>query len=269
MVGLSTHTEDVFHRISALPCLQNYTLVGGTGIALQLGHRLSEDLDFCAFKQYIAEKLKIDFGTIKKELQSVGNIDTITLAEDDQIDLIFEGVKLTFFTNDFTFRELQRVQVENNIYVANPLTAGIMKVYVLPYRAKFRDYYDIYSLMQAGISLCEMVEGAHRLDRFQFHTKNYLAKLTDGQRYEMDENFALLQPKYHVTAQDIERVMIEHITTEFAQKYWIKQPLELDTQRETKRYTKAAPNKALQAIHNYTQNAVEPVAQKRKNGLKL
>ncbi|HEV8082975.1 MAG TPA: nucleotidyl transferase AbiEii/AbiGii toxin family protein [Chitinophagaceae bacterium] len=33
-------------NLSILPDLQNFCLVGGTALALQLGHRKSEDLDF-------------------------------------------------------------------------------------------------------------------------------------------------------------------------------------------------------------------------------
>jgi len=47
MKGLSQQTEGIFERLSKLECIKNYTLIGGTALALQLGHRLSEDLDFC------------------------------------------------------------------------------------------------------------------------------------------------------------------------------------------------------------------------------
>lgn len=43
MKGLAPQTENLFHRIAALPCLQPFVLVGGTALAMQLGTRLSED----------------------------------------------------------------------------------------------------------------------------------------------------------------------------------------------------------------------------------
>ena len=36
----------VLKNLSVLPELQNFYLAGGTALALQLGHRKSEDLDF-------------------------------------------------------------------------------------------------------------------------------------------------------------------------------------------------------------------------------
>ena len=37
---------NLLQDISALPELKNFCLVGGTTLALQLGHRRSDDLDF-------------------------------------------------------------------------------------------------------------------------------------------------------------------------------------------------------------------------------
>jgi len=232
MVGVLEKTEKVLHLISGLPCLNNYTLVGGTGIAVQIGHRLSEDLDFCTFKQRISEKAKVDFATIKKELEAAGKIEKMLLLENDQVDLLFNGVKLTFFANDFTFRELRRIPIENNIFVAELPTAGAMKVYVLPYRSKFRDYYDIYSLLQHGVSIRDMVDGAARLNKFQISTKSYLSMLTDGKRYEIDPNFASLNPKYSVSAKEIEEAVATAITVAYAAKVTSSATLEMLTKQQ-------------------------------------
>jgi hypothetical protein len=51
MKGLSLHSEGIFEQVSKLDCVKNYTLIGGTALALQLGHRLSEDLDFCKWRK--------------------------------------------------------------------------------------------------------------------------------------------------------------------------------------------------------------------------
>jgi len=53
MKGLSKHTEVVFEQISKMECVKNYTLIGGTALALQIGHRLSEDLDFRICKKLL------------------------------------------------------------------------------------------------------------------------------------------------------------------------------------------------------------------------
>lgn len=46
MQGMTEITERVFVPLSMLECIKGYTLVGGTALAIQIGHRLSVDLDF-------------------------------------------------------------------------------------------------------------------------------------------------------------------------------------------------------------------------------
>jgi hypothetical protein len=42
---LPPHTERVWHFLREQPSLAGFILVGGSGLALRIGHRLSEDLD--------------------------------------------------------------------------------------------------------------------------------------------------------------------------------------------------------------------------------
>ena len=44
-------TRKNFARLKDDPRLASFTLVGGTALALQIGHRISEDLDFNIFGQ--------------------------------------------------------------------------------------------------------------------------------------------------------------------------------------------------------------------------
>ena len=46
MRGIAEHTEAIIERVSRLKCIEEWTLVGGTALAIQLDHRKSEDLDF-------------------------------------------------------------------------------------------------------------------------------------------------------------------------------------------------------------------------------
>ena len=43
--GLTDSTKEVFESVSRLECIKDLFLCGGTGISIQLNHRLSEDLD--------------------------------------------------------------------------------------------------------------------------------------------------------------------------------------------------------------------------------
>jgi len=49
-------TQKNFARLKDDPRLAGFTLVGGTALALQIGHRISEDLDFNIFGQKLPIK---------------------------------------------------------------------------------------------------------------------------------------------------------------------------------------------------------------------
>ena len=59
MNGLAKHTEKVFERNSKLESKKPYLLVGGTALSLQIGKRLSEDLDFMKWKTGSQDKTEV------------------------------------------------------------------------------------------------------------------------------------------------------------------------------------------------------------------
>ena len=74
MSGLAPQTSEVFERITCLECIKSFVLVGGTALSLQLNKRQSEDLDFMKWLTKRNEKPEVAWPTIKKELESVGEI---------------------------------------------------------------------------------------------------------------------------------------------------------------------------------------------------
>lgn len=86
-----------------------------------------------------------------------------------------------------------------------------MKMEVLLRRSKFRDYYDIYSLLEAGISLSDMMDIALRYSNHRLKSKNLLAMLSRSERFTEDRNFEQLEPIYNVTPKEIEARIISEI----------------------------------------------------------
>ena len=68
--GLTDSTKEVFESVSKLECIKDLILCGGTGISIQLNHRLSEDLDF-ELIGVRKERPKLDFGGIIREIKAV------------------------------------------------------------------------------------------------------------------------------------------------------------------------------------------------------
>jgi len=211
--GLSQHTEEVFEQISKLECIKNYTLIGGTALALQLGHRLSEDLDFCKWRKSKNDFVRIDeWKQISDELTTIGKIEK-NILDDNHIDFKVNDVKITFYA-DNEFREpkaLIKQPFLNNIRIADVKSIGIMKLALMLHRNSHRDYYDIYSILQSGVSLKEIVYEAANYTEHRLKTKNIIAMLVDSEYVRIDKQFEDLNPVYNFDLSFLERGISEKV----------------------------------------------------------
>lgn len=211
MKGLAPHTSAIIEPISRLECIKPYILVGGTALSIQLGTRQSEDLDFMSWKKSRNEKREVDWPRIKKELESIGTVGHCDILDLSHVEFDVNGVKISFYANP-NYSPLQdKVHFLNNIFLADLLSIGAMKMEVLLRRSKFRDYYDIYSLLEAGISLFDMMDIALRYSNHRLKSKNLLAMLSRSERFTEDRNFEQLEPIYNVTPKEIEARIISEI----------------------------------------------------------
>ena len=71
-------------------------------------------------------------------------------------------------------------------------------------RAKFRDYYDIYSIIKEGGDLNKMISAALEHSDHKLRTRGLLNMLTTGKNFIREKGFEELQPVYDVTAYDIQ-----------------------------------------------------------------
>ena len=178
--------------IDACDFLDKYVLVGGSALALHLCHRKSEDLDFFTYGNGSFDKKEI-FECIRRfENKEVLN------QTDKQIDLLLDGVKVTFFDASWSFLKPKKPERFN---LAAIESIAAMKVNVLFLRAKYRDYYDIYFLVKNGMSLKKM---------FQYSTE-----ILDGITYKLfvtallyiddieDDNIKYLDPKEKLSKEEI------------------------------------------------------------------
>ena len=204
MPSLAPQTTAIFDAVTSLECIRPYVLVGGTALSLQLETRLSEDLDFMSWRKSLDEKREVDWPQIQKELSAIGTVENCDILDIDHIEFIVDGVKLSFYANPNRSPLKQEIIYRNNLYLADPLSIGAMKMEVMLRRSKFRDYYDIYSLIEAGMDLKEMIDLALRYSGHRLKSKNLIAMLTRSERFIPDADFAILQPKYDISPDQIE-----------------------------------------------------------------
>ena len=203
--SLAPHTGKVFEAISKLECIKPYTLVGGTALSLQIAKRQSEDLDFMKWMDRRNEKPEVDWPAIKKELESIGTVKNYEVGGFDFVSFNFEGVKLSFYAAPRkAMPSMKRISYLNNLYMADMESIGAMKMETMLRRSKFRDYYDIYSILKEGGDINKMLSAALEHSDHKLRTRGLLSMLTTGRLFVRDKGFEELNPVYQVTPDDIQ-----------------------------------------------------------------
>ncbi|MBR4624089.1 MAG: nucleotidyl transferase AbiEii/AbiGii toxin family protein [Alphaproteobacteria bacterium] len=207
MKGLSDKTLRIFEAVSKTECIKPYVLVGGTALNLQIGARESEDLDFMRWKKRPDERLEVDWPSIKKEFSTFAEVQNIDILDIDHIEFLVDGVKISFYAADKYAPEIQPITFCHNLKVADINAIGAMKMEVMLRRCNFRDYYDLYAILQTGVDIKTLIDNALRYSRHCLKTKNLISMLTNGNRFHVEHNFPQLNPVYDVTAAEIEDFM--------------------------------------------------------------
>lgn len=154
-------TAALFEKIAELSFIRRYTLVGGTALALQIGHRQSEDLDF------IFDGEKIPATSIKREISKhFPKYRLVREEKDYQLDFLIDEVKVTFFSSGavlvpFAVKEFSEKYL--NINIANIEIIAVLKMATLAQRNTIRDYYDLYFIAKYFIPLSRIIKHSKEL----------------------------------------------------------------------------------------------------------
>lgn len=148
---------------------REYYLVGGTAIALYLGHRRS--IDFDMFKQNAINHKKNLDKIIASEFDHI-----VTRRVTEQMNLIINGVKVTFFQYPFPVEAKEKAF--DTFRVPSLLTLAAMKAYALGRRSKWKDYVDLYFLLTEHFSIQEVSAKAIELFGELFSEKMFRIQLT-------------------------------------------------------------------------------------------
>lgn len=210
--GLAPLTGHVIESISLLECIKPFVLVGGTALSIQLNTRQSEDLDFMRWKKCKDDVLDVGWPILEKELSTVGRIESIDVLGFDHVIFVVSGVKVSFYAAPrLRIPTMLEIPYLNNIRMADVVSIGIMKMEAMMRRSKFRDYYDIYSILKSGIDIHQLIPAALEHSGHRLKSKNLMAMLTNGDLFKKDEGFVHLNPIYDVSSYDIQEYIKELI----------------------------------------------------------
>ena len=201
--GLTEKIDAIIEKVAELECIKPYILCGGTALAMQIGHRKSEDLDFMMWRKSKSEKPEVDWPSIEKELKAkIGEITLLNILGFDQVEFVVSGVKFSFFVSENYNPIAQPIPYLGNIRLADINAIMAMKIELMLRRMKMRDYYDIYAILEAGYDISKGIESALKYSRHKLSTKS-VAMLLLSRKFVADENFRQLDPVYQVSQEEM------------------------------------------------------------------
>lgn len=178
-------------QIELLPLIQQFRrefyLVGGTAIALHIGHRRS--IDFDLFKA-----TRLVMGRILKKIDRFSMQYMITRRVEEQLNISINNVKVTFF--EYPFQIDSNHTFEKIIKLPDLLSLAAMKAYALGRRSKWKDYIDLYYILKDHYSVKDVVNKSESIFGQLFSEKLFRAQLSYFEDIDYSEpvDFLLDQP---------------------------------------------------------------------------
>lgn len=140
-------TLELLKSLQKLAGLDNTRLVGGTALALQLGHRKSVDLD-------IFGNIALSGEEIRALLSPDHSVQVLKESSNINIYLI-DGVKVDFV--NYSYDWLDEKKIEDSIILADVKDIAAMKIAAIIGRGTKKDFIDIYFLLRL-YSLTDILE---------------------------------------------------------------------------------------------------------------
>jgi len=160
-------------QIALLPLVKQYKkefyLVGGTAIALHLGHRRSIDFDLFKFNPLQAAK-------IIKTISGFKFPYVITRRVTEQLNVTIQDVKFTFFQYPFKINATEKL--DDIIRLPSLLELAAMKAYALGRRSKWKDYVDLYFILKGHYSIKQISDHSIEIYGQLFSEKLFRAQLS-------------------------------------------------------------------------------------------
>ena len=153
-------------ELDAVP--PEFVLYGGTALALQLGHRTSDDFDFFSSEGF-------DAGRLQSSLPFFRGVDAndpnawVHRKRDNlegYVERCGETVKIAFFGG---LSNLRRVDdplrlIGSRVRVASLVDLAGMKMRVIQMRGSWKDYVDIHTLAANGVDIATALAAASAID---------------------------------------------------------------------------------------------------------
>lgn len=174
-------------QLQLLPLVQKFRrefyLVGGTAIALHLGHRRS--IDFDLFKNKPINPKRI--------LETISGFEYpyfVTRRVTEQLNLNIKDVKFTFFQYPFEIEATEKL--DDILRLPKLIDLAAMKAYALGRRSKWKDYVDLYFILKEHYTIKQISDRTTDIFGQLFSEKLFRAQLCYFDDIDYSEPIELL-----------------------------------------------------------------------------
>lgn len=162
--------REVMVEVGHHPFAQRFYLAGGTALALQLGHRVSVDLDFFSAGDELLDESRKE---IVNALRTHFSFDIVHDVAGSLL-LNIQETGVGFFSYGYPL--LAPVVIVEGVVLAGLLDIGLMKLDAIASRGARKDFYDLYHLAR-HISLDQLLK---RSQEKYPHTRDFGMMALEG-----------------------------------------------------------------------------------------
>ncbi len=176
---LSPRAWTVARRLVRAEHCEGWALAGGTGLALQLGHRISHDLNFFRAGAF-------DPTTLIDALSRLGSLQVQARSE-GTLHVLLNGVRLSFLRAQAPL--LFPGTPYRGLVIADPRDIAVMKVAAIGERGSRKDFIDLYFYLRSGGAIEPLLGLARRrftaVDYNEYHLLKSLVFFDDAETEPM------------------------------------------------------------------------------------
>lgn len=186
--AISDPIWELLRRLNPIPDMKFSYLGGGTALALQLGHRKSDDLDFFVTEEF-------DDLSFKRNLQ-LKALDTIVINQtSNHTEMMIQSIKIDLLKERIPIKfPLKAIHPQTeNLKMADPRDIGRMKIISIGSRGSKKDFVDLYCLTREILTLESLIMIAMEEDRgFKYSLLLFLKGLVDFDEAERESDLAMI-----------------------------------------------------------------------------
>ncbi|MEO8148727.1 MAG: nucleotidyl transferase AbiEii/AbiGii toxin family protein [Bacteroidia bacterium] len=145
--AVSKPLMNLLQKLMQIESLRNFNLVGGTALALQLGHRKSIDIHLFGIGKNDLQGIQVDLSeNYNATIKSASEIMFASYFDDIKVDAV-----------NYPYQILKPLVVFNEIRMYDLEDIAAMKLSAISQRGSKKDFWDIYFLLEK-FSMNEMLD---------------------------------------------------------------------------------------------------------------